>query len=110
MMQGTTKDFELQIPVQMVTELHNANETIRRLKARVAYLEDALDGARADADYYRRTWLDEVRDKQRYYDRAMWRAHSEYGERLDEIARQKRDGVYRAPELSKGKKKGGHKK
>jgi len=50
-----------------------------------------------------------VRDKQRYYDRAMWRAHSEYGERLDEIARQKRDGVYRSPELSKGKKKGGKK-
>ena len=51
MMQGMTKDVELQIPVQMVTELHNANEIIRRLKARVAYLEDALDGARADADY-----------------------------------------------------------
>ena len=105
MMQGMTKDVELQIPVQMVTELHNANEIIRRLKARVAYLEDALDGARADADYYRRTWLDEVRDKQRYYDRA----NSEYVERLDEIARQKRDGVYRSPELSKGKKKGGKK-
>lgn len=94
MMHGVTKDFEMQIPVELVTELHNANEIIRRLKARVAYLEDALDGARADADYYRRTWLDEVRDKQRYYDRAMWRAHSEYGERL---------------ELSKDKKKGGKK-
>ena len=34
MMQGMTKDVELQIPVQMVTELHNANEIIRRLKTR----------------------------------------------------------------------------
>ena len=99
MMQGMTKDVELQIPVQMVTELHNANEIIRRLKTRQMM----------DCIVVKEDVSDEVRDKQRYYDRAMWRAHSEYGERLDEIARQKRDGVYRSPELSKGKKKGGKK-
>ena len=92
MMHGTTKDFEMKIPVELVTERHNLIETNRRLEARVAYLEDALADARADADYYRRTWLDEVHDKQRFYDRAMRRAHSEYGQILDERKRRRADG------------------